>query len=132
MSHRISLKLRVDRRTVTVCQFRRPPRRDENGEISYGDWQIAHELVRVRTAKSEADGMRESFSDPMDGAQAKKAAMVVLKTDTRFEFWDVPDRTILFTVGYDKLARILDAFETAGEDSIEVATLRAALERIRS
>ena len=133
MSLQIALRLKHGRRSVTVCRFTRYPIvENANGRrkvVGHGDWQVTHKLVRVRTVQPEAPGMRESFKDPMAAARAKNAPMVVLRTDTRFEFWDVAKQEILFAVTHGKLAAVLDAVVEAGRDSIEIATFRAALGR---
>lgn len=132
MSPRVALHLQVGRRSVTVCRFNRYPIVENvNGRrkiVGRGDWRVTHKFVRVRTVEPEAPGIRESFNDPMTAARAKNAPMVVLRTDTRFEFWDVAQQRISFAVTHDKLAAVLDAFAAAGQGSIELAALRAALQ----
>ncbi|GEM_PF-4465072 len=134
---RVALHYPLGTRTVTVCQFRRLPITEKvdgfRKVIGRGDWMVAHNLVRVRTVERESPNVRrEYFKHPLDGAKAKRAPMVVIKTDTHFQFWDVAQERISFTVTYDKIAAVLDKSVAAGKNSITVAELRAALKLIGS
>lgn len=132
-SRRVALKLQLGKRSATICHFVRVPITEKVNGIrkvtGYSDWTVNHKTVRVRTVEREAPDMREVFIDPMSGAKAKKAPMVVLETATHFQFWNVQPERILFTVTRGALGSVLDLLIAAGERSIDLATLRKALQR---
>lgn len=135
-SPRIVFRYPFGKRDVTICHFVRPPITEKvNGfrrVVGHGDWIVMNRVVRVRTVEPEAPEMREHFKFALDAARAKRSPMAVVRTETHFQFWDMATERIAFTLTHAKLAAVLDLFVAANVNSIDLATLRAALGRLGS